>query len=473
MPPKRRIYLLDPQRLPPETIAVTFAKTSRSPQSFDEIAAELTDETSAEFHEKWVVGYGHASVAEHAVLHLAVEGVSRLAVEVLESNRLASYTEKSTRYQKWTGEEFYRPEEFADTPLMAVFEDTCRLLFATYEEALESVRKVIEVQMPRREGEGDGAWERRIRSAYVDVCRFLLPAASAANVGMTINARALEHAITKLLSDPLSECQAIGEELRQAAVKSVPTLVKYASFNPYMVRVQRDVSQIAVETSTHTPGDWCALTGCSDNLEQHLLSAGLYRFGGMSSQAALETVKHLNAAEMRHLAEVMFDKRGEHDQLPREVEHGEFTFDVLMDQGAFYEVKRHRMMTLSAQRLTTRLGYAVPRLMVAAGMEKAYRHAMQAAHKAFLQMEEWNPEAAAYVVPNGFNRRVLLTMNLRSADHFIALRSAPNAHFSVRRVAQRMAEMLRGQLPVLGDYLRPAEGETWQQIEADYFTQTA
>jgi thymidylate synthase ThyX len=130
-------------------------------------------------------------------------------------------------------------------------------------------------------------------------------------------------------------------------------------------------------------------------------------------------------------------------------------------------------LTLSAQRLTTRLGYAVPRLMVAAGMEKAYHHAMQAAHQAFLQMEEWNPEAAAYVVPNGFNRRVLLTMNLRSADHFITLRSAPNAHFSVRRVAQRMAEMLRGQLPVLGGYLHPAEGETWQQIEADYFTQTA
>ena len=84
MSPDRQVYLLDPQKLPPETIAVTFAKTSRSPQSFREIAAELTDEKSAEFHEKWVVGYGHASVAEHAVLHIAVENISRLAVECLE-----------------------------------------------------------------------------------------------------------------------------------------------------------------------------------------------------------------------------------------------------------------------------------------------------------------------------------------------------------------------------------------------------
>jgi len=111
----RQIYLLDPKTLPPETIAVTFAKTSRSPESFREIAAELTDRKSAEFHEKWVVGYGHASVAEHAVLHLAVENVSRLAVECLESNRLASYTEKSTRYQLWSPDSYYTPRRLADS----------------------------------------------------------------------------------------------------------------------------------------------------------------------------------------------------------------------------------------------------------------------------------------------------------------------------------------------------------------------
>src|SRR5512136_1084924 len=111
MPRQRDIYLLSPKALSPETIAVTFAKTSRSPEAFRDIALELTDERSAEFHERWVVGYGHASVAEHAVLHLAVENVSRLAVECLESNRLASYTEKSTRYQTLGAQDFIVPEE--------------------------------------------------------------------------------------------------------------------------------------------------------------------------------------------------------------------------------------------------------------------------------------------------------------------------------------------------------------------------
>lgn len=121
MPKKRQVYLLDPQKLSPEVIAVTFAKTSRSPESFREIASGLTGEKSAEFHEKWVVGYGHASVAEHAVLHVAVENASRLAVESLESNRLASYTEKSTRYQQWQPDGFFTPPKSRKTNIKRTF----------------------------------------------------------------------------------------------------------------------------------------------------------------------------------------------------------------------------------------------------------------------------------------------------------------------------------------------------------------
>ena len=110
--PKRDIYLLSPKQLSPETIAVAFAKTSRAPESFRDIAAELSDEKSAQFHEKWVVGYGHASVAEHAVLHLAIENVSRVAIESIETNHLASNTEKSTRYQKWDPENFHNDREY-------------------------------------------------------------------------------------------------------------------------------------------------------------------------------------------------------------------------------------------------------------------------------------------------------------------------------------------------------------------------
>jgi hypothetical protein len=47
---KLNIYLLN--NLTPEIKAVTFAKCSRCPQSFKDIAKELTEDKSSKFHEK-------------------------------------------------------------------------------------------------------------------------------------------------------------------------------------------------------------------------------------------------------------------------------------------------------------------------------------------------------------------------------------------------------------------------------------
>lgn len=136
----RRVYRLSPSQFSAETIAVTFAKTSRSPEPFDVIAAELNDEKSAQFSEKWIVGYGHSSVAEHAVLHLALENVSRLAIETIEANRLASYTEKSTRYQEWDPKAYVTPPEIHGSPFEAEYQALMDKLFLIYAEALQALR---------------------------------------------------------------------------------------------------------------------------------------------------------------------------------------------------------------------------------------------------------------------------------------------------------------------------------------------
>jgi thymidylate synthase ThyX len=102
-------------------------------------------------------------------------------------------------------------------------------------------------------------------------------------------------------------------------------------------------------------------------------------------------------------------------------------------------------------------------------METVYHEAMQQAAQAYEALAEYNPHAASYIVPNGYHRRVLLEFNLRTAFHFITLRSAPNAHFSMRRLAQCMAAEIRQATPLLGSYLRTPAEETWQSIEEKYF----
>lgn len=475
MSPERQIYLLDPKLLSPETIAVTFAKTSRSPQTFNEIAAELSDEKSADFNEKWVVGYGHSSVAEHAVLHLAVENISRLAVECLESNRLASYTEKSSRYQIWGLDHFYTPREFANPDLADLYQQTCVRLFTSYQNAVEKIQVHLERSTPHKKNESERSFNARIRTRCADVCRYYLPACSLANVGMTINARALEHAICKMLSHPLDEVQRIGLEIKKVAQENIPTLVKYADRNECMVRAGQEFSGYANQENTGVQPlqDWLEIIHADEDGGLRILAALLVRFGEMPFQQAWEKVTHLNTPEKAELVENFLGGLDKHDIPLRELEYANITAEIVLDQGAYFELKRHRMMTQTPQRFTAYAGYATPKLIADAGLLDEYRADMDAVQNAYGKLYAADPEAAAYVLPNAFNRRVLLQTNLRSALHFVKLRSAANAHFAIRRAAQRLAVEIQKRFPLFAEYFSHNSSETWESITEQYFTETS
>ena len=469
---KRQVYLLDPQIFSPETIAVAFAKTSRSPESFMQIASELNEAKSAEFNEKWVVGYGHSSVAEHAVLHIAVENISRLACECLESNRLAAYTEKSTRYQTWDANAFYIPNEFAASPLLLQeYLQTCRHLLDTYQSLIPIVIQHLSKESPLIPDESQTARERRLRSFAIDNCRFLLPSAVLANVGMTINARALEHALIKMLSHPLEEVRRIGTEIKTAAIQAVPTLLKYAEADDFLAASVSSLKLQDLPASSPDSG-WCQLIHYDSDAEERILTAYLYRVNNISYAQSLNWVRHASDSEKKLLVNLMLDSKDPHCIPLRELEHATFTFDVQLDQGAYYEVKRHRMMTLTPQNLTVQLGYALPKIITDADQAECYCTAMSEVQATYQRLAQMYPFAAAYVVPNAFNRRFLMTANLRSLIHFIRLRSAPNAHFSVRRLAQCVAQELSSILPTFAPCLPANPAESVASVESTFFSET-
>jgi thymidylate synthase ThyX len=474
----RDIYLLSPKTLSPEVIAVAFAKTSRSPESFRDIAAELTDEKSAEFHEKWVVGYGHASVAEHAVLHIAFENVSRLAVECIESNRLASYTEKSTRYQVFERDGYYTPPKIAASKYAGLYRDTIHALFDAYFESIEPVRQVIRAQVPRKEGESEKRYEGRIRSKWIDNCRFLLPSATLANLGMTANARVMEHAITKMLSHPLEEVRDIGAEVRRVASGEVPTLLKYADRSDYVAKLevgdparpisnlQSPISDLLPSTSNLEP---LTLVDYDPDAEVKFVAACLYRTSGLSFTDALSRAGAMSAEERAQIVDGALRERGDFDIPLRELEHVTYTFDCVMDNGAYFDVKRHRMMTQTPQALTVDLGYAIPRVIDEARLRDLYCRALDQSIDAYRVIARDLPHEASYLVANAFNRRALLTLNLREAFHFCRLRGAPNGHFSYRRIAVHMYEILRETHPLFARYMRCENYPSSKEIEEQFF----
>src|SRR3989344_3611161 len=181
---QRRIYTLQ-NSLMPEVKAVTFAKCSRSAEPFDKIAQELTDEKSAEFHDKWVVGFGHSSIAEHAVISLAIENVSNIATKAIEDSRLASFTEKSSRYQIFSKEKLYMPESVMNSELKEVYLDAVNSLMDAYEKMTSPMMDFVRQKYPKPADKEEKLYSMVSKARACDNLRYLLPSAALTNLGMT------------------------------------------------------------------------------------------------------------------------------------------------------------------------------------------------------------------------------------------------------------------------------------------------
>ena len=456
-----RIYAL--KNLPPEVVAVTFAKCSRSPEPFDLIAKELTEAKSAEFNEKWVVNYGHGSVAEHAFMNIAVENVSLMAVEAIQSNRLASFTEKSSRYQVYTRDRVYTPRALEQEPEFGpMYKTVINQLYDLYEHSLTPVRKAIEQIYPNTAGDPEMTYQAKIKSKWIDVCRFALPNSALANLGISANARTMEYAITKLLSHPLEEVREIGEQVKKVAQEITPTLVKYA--NPHEMYVANEETVFAKShewTSDIAKPEFSDRNSLSVELieydkdaENKIIAALMYKFQPISYTQAYEKVLRLSLSEKETFLSTLLE-RGKtiYDKVPREFEYPYYTFDVLLDQGAYYDLKRNRIMTQTPQLLSGAFGFYTPKIFDQVGLGDEYRSTMELAHEFSRFVAQKYPYEAQYVTTKATARRFLMKMNLREAMYFIGLRSRQGGHFSYRKVAQLMHEQIASVHPFLAKYI--------------------
>lgn len=458
---QRRIYTL-PNELLPEIKAVVFAKCSRSPLPFDEIAKDLTAEKSAEFHEKWVVGFGHQSVAEHAVISLAIENVSILATKVIEDCRLASYTEKSTRYQIFNKERIYYPKNLMNSELAETYKNIINLLTTTYQDFADQMTKFIEKKYPQTEKQTDRLYKMICKARVCDNIRYLLPAAALTNLGMTVNARELEHLIKKLLSHPLTEMNNIGKEVKEKAMIVVPTLIRFADKIPYLVETKKKLEEISQQNlkASHRPSQAVTIVDYDKEAEDKLVACLLYPYSHLPYSQIAKIIKKLSVKEKENIIEEALKRRTKFDQPLRELEHLYYTFDILLDFGAFRDIQRHRMCTQSNQEITIVHGYDLPKEIAEAGLAEKFKEVMEQVVDAYQKIYKEFPKEAQYLVPLAFRKRVLITWNLRELYNFIPLRSGKKGHPSYRRIAQQCWRELNKIQPLLAKYINVDLSET-------------
>lgn len=136
------------------------------------------------------------------------------------------------------------------------------------------------------------------------------------------------------------------------------------------------------------------------------------------------------------------------------MESVDYTFDMVMDYGAYREYKRHRMQTYIPQLLTVHLGYVMPPLIEEAGLRDSFEAAMEKVAVAYKKVAEEKPRIAEYLVTHAHNRRVLCKMNLRECYHLFKLRTQPQAHFTIQDVAFKALDAVKNKHPLLFAYLR-------------------
>ncbi len=452
--------------LPEEVIAVLFAYYSRSSEDLRSNLAKLLQEDEHEggapasnfrfasdkakaFHEKWVVGYGHASVAEHAVVHLAIENVSILATKAIEDMRLGSYTEKSTRYVAFNDASF-EPLPSLPEPLRARYDEACRSLFRAYTALIPRVEEKIRAALPRGENQGERAYDSSIRAKTFDLLRGLLPASTRTNLGVTTNARSLELLLSKLLASPLPEVVTLAEAMHREALAVAPTLVKYVTKNAYRVAMRETVAPLTalalppaghVTTAPRSGVDLLEYDG--NGLERVLTALAMEASEmTMSCEQLAGAVAGVSHDEKLELFRASLTERGPFDAVPRAFEAAHVSFELVLDYGAWRDMQRHRLVSPFVQRLGCDLGYVVPQELVDFGLADEFSAAIEAVIPVWRAIVDECPWQAQYVVPLACRMRTAWYMNLREWYHVVELRSSKAGHASYRYIAQEMYRTL-------------------------------
>jgi flavin-dependent thymidylate synthase len=432
--------------LTPEVLSAAYARISRAPDSVDELRRKAAEDVAAAraLAEKIVFGYGHASVAEHAVFNFDIIDVSRLAIEAVEHARLCSYTEKSQRYVTFDPDkvEFWMPAEIVESGFANLFTDYVKETHAQYHNILARI-----------EGQ-----ERPQGGSPQEDARYVTTLAVTGQLGMTANARNLECMVRRLAAHPLSEVRTIGEHLFKKAKELAPSLFKYEEPEPFRTALPRMLEQtLRLRSQSGFAPSIVELLAGPAALESGESSGDLLILAALVhqvSQAPFEACHHalgrLTPADRQQFMKQVLAQMDVYSAAPRCFELCDCTFELVVSASCFAQLKRHRMMTLLPQGYDPTLGCTIPPSVSqdegASERFKAIMRAAEALHRKLAR--QINPAVAEYALTQAHRRRVVVKMNARELYAFSRLREDGHAQWEIREIAHTLIGLARRTMPL-------------------------
>lgn len=436
--------------LTPETLSAAYARISRSPLPIDQLRKKACQdvEKSRKSNQKIIFAMGHHSVAEHAVFNFDIMGVSRLALEEIEKFRLVSYTEKSQRYVTLDGD-YVLPAEIKDPALKKLFRDAIERQNRFYFKAFSAICK--------RLNSGRGADRRKppeqklLEGMAKEDARYILSLATQGQVGMTINARNLEHLFRRFNLSPRAEVRKLAGKLYDLVMPIAPSIILFPEPSAFDREAAASLEKhlLALPVAGHGQGrQELEIISCSANGDDLILAAFLSTSRSVSFSVALAAVQRTKFAEKKAMAKDFFKKIQFFDAPPREFEMADIVFQARVSAANFAQLKRHRLATLIAGDYLPAFGNTLPESVAAAGLGNEFDEIVGRTNAVYLKLKTAIGPAADYVLTNSHRRSVLMKMNLREIYHFVRLRDDEHAQWDIRRLAHRLAQKVKKVMPL-------------------------
>ena len=449
------------------------------------------------FYDRVLVGYGDDSVAQLGGAHIACEGISNVAVKILEDARIGiAPLEKSTRYVRFDQKDekgdylFFREPEIMASQHRAAYLEVMNLLFETYSRQIEPMNEFVKNSLPieeiqlrhpqtggqlsYREAQQDErlkrwaetAYRSTVRSHTCDVLRSYLPAATLTNAGFFGDGQAFEYLITKLYSHELTEAKELAVSMHRELNELIPSFVKRAQSSEYIAQTYSAARALTAQVMAESPIRSAASVTLIDydaGGEEKIIAAILYPHSRHPIHQLRQLVSRMPQDQRSTiLDEYLKRRRHRRDKPGRALEQVYYTFDILGNLGAYRDLQRHRILTQDRQDFTTVHGFDTPVEIKEAGFRSDFDRCMEKASQLYEKIHRDLPQEAQYAVPFAYKIRWTMKMNLREAVHIGELRTTPQGHPDYRFIAQEMWRKINDVHPTLAQCAKFIDWKTYR-----------